>query len=535
MQNIYAAKRCKLILATAGALLCGTFARAQSVQLPYQYQFYQKFNADVYSTSNNIHTAFKPLLIDSSLTERYDSLMNYGADTNRRGWVYRKLFREHLFDVRKEDYTFYADYLPDLTIGRDFKSKESTWLNTRGFQIGGTIGTKFSFYTSGFENQGRFAPYIDDYVRSTRMIPGQAYDRKGGLEQTKDWSYVTAVISYTPIKQLNFTLGQDKNFIGDGYRSLLLSDYATNYPFFRGTLTLGPIQYTAMWAYMQDRQAPKFDTYGDNRRKWAAFHYIDWTISNRASLGFFNAYIASEADDEGNRRGFDVNFINPVFFASSMGPSSQPGNSIAGFNGKYKFLNKHAVYAQLVLDRVQGREGKAITSKGWQAGVRGADLFGVQNLNYLAEYNTAQPYTYTGAQRMSGYTAFSEPLAHPFGANFKETLGIINYSVGRFDLQGKMIYAKYGVDEAGTDDNFGKNILRGFNGDLIPGTETGQGINTTLKYAEGTVGFILNPRYNLKLEVGGIYRQRSNRLGTSNTAMLSIGLRSSFRNLYSDF
>ncbi|MBE9584324.1 gliding motility protein RemB [Mucilaginibacter sp. JRF] len=523
-----------MILAAAAALFCGNVANAQSVQLPYQYQFYQKFNADVYSTSNNIHTALKPLLIDSSLTARYDSLMNYGNDTTHKGWVYRKLFREHLFDVRKEDYTFYADYLPDLTIGREFKGRNTTWLNTRGFQIGGTIGTKFSFYTSGFENQARFADYYDAYVNRTGMISGQSYDRKFGREKTKDWSYVTAVISYTPIKQLNFTLGQDKNFIGDGYRSLLLSDFATNYPFFRTTVTLGPIQYMAMWAYMQDRQEPRFDTFGDNRRKWAAFHYIDWTISNRASLGFFNAYIAPEANKQGVHRSFDVNFINPVFFASSLGPSSQPGNSIAGFNGKYKFLNKHAIYGQFMFDRVQGNEGKAITTTGWQAGVRGADLFGVTNLNYLAEYNTAQPYAYSGAERLSGYTAFSEPLAHPFGANFRETLGILNYSVGRFDLQGKVIYAKYGLDATATDNN-GKNILLAFNGDNIPGTSTGQGLSTTLKYAEGTVGFILNPRYNLKLEVGGIYRQLSNTVGTSNTTLLTIGLRSTFRNIYTDF
>jgi hypothetical protein len=40
------------------------------------------------------------------------------------------------------------------------------------------------------------------------------------FKTTKDYSYATAILSYTPIKQLNITLGQDKTFIGDGYRSI---------------------------------------------------------------------------------------------------------------------------------------------------------------------------------------------------------------------------------------------------------------------------------------------------------------------------
>jgi hypothetical protein len=33
-------------------------------------------------------------------------------------------------------------------------------LNTRGFQFGGTVGDKFSFYTSGYENQAVFPSII---------------------------------------------------------------------------------------------------------------------------------------------------------------------------------------------------------------------------------------------------------------------------------------------------------------------------------------------------------------------------------------
>ncbi|RYY35189.1 MAG: gliding motility protein RemB [Sphingobacteriaceae bacterium] len=537
MQATRAIKCRKLALTATLVLFITGFSYSQTVQLPYQYQFYQKFNADVYSVKSNIHTALKPLFIDSTLTPRYDSIMNSAIYPNLKGWLFRKVFNEHVIDVRKEDYTFYADFMVDLGIGRDIKGERTTWLNTRGFQAGGTIGKKFSFYTSGYENQGRFADYYGDYVDSIGIVPGQAYNRESsGL--TKDWSYVTAVITYAPIKQLSLTLGQDKHFIGDGYRSLLLSDYASPAPFFRATANLGPVQYTAIWAQMQDHKATKTDNHGkfftNNRRKWTAIHYIDWNINSRASLGFFNAYVAPEADDTGSGRSFDANFINPLFFFSSLGPSKQPGNSLLGFTGKYKFIDKHTVYGQLLLDKVQGLEGGSRTAKGYQVGVRGADIFGVRNLNYLVEYNTVDPYAYAGAERISSYSNYSEPLAHPYGANFREMLGIINYSIGKFDFQGKVIYAKYGIDDA-ANTNYGKNVSLPYNDATASGSSVGQGLNTSLKFAEGTVSYIVNPRYNLRVEAGAIVRQQTNNAGTSNTTLLTFGVRTSFRNLYNDF
>ena len=141
--------------------------RAQSVYLPYSYQFDQKFNSDVYSVNNSLHTSLKPFLVDSTLRPTYNALMHVGVDSTRKGWILRKLFNEHLFDVQTKEYTFYGDYLPDLQLGNDLSGtrNKTTYLNTRGFQLGGTIGDKFFFYTSGYENQGKFADYYNTYIK----------------------------------------------------------------------------------------------------------------------------------------------------------------------------------------------------------------------------------------------------------------------------------------------------------------------------------------------------------------------------------
>ncbi|RKR84998.1 hypothetical protein BDD43_5254 [Mucilaginibacter gracilis] len=525
-------------------LLTGAQGFAQLIYQPYSYQFYQKLNKNVYSPQSAQHTALKPYFIadSSSVRNQYDSLMLNNVDNSKKSWLNHVLFTGHVAEVKNKDYTFYLDYITDFGFGREFNDSRSTNINTRGYQIGGTIGSKFFFYTSGFENQGKFANYVTNYITKTGMIPSQSYDRTAnGNSQVKgssDWSYTTAMLGFAPNKHISIALGQDKIFIGDGYRSVLISDYAPAYPLLRFSIDLGKhVQYTAIWAYMDNQQAPRFDNNpsgADYRRTWAAFHYIDWNITNRASLGFFNALIAAETDDQGNRHGFDVNYVNPIFFMRSLGPSSSiPDHTLAGFNAKYKVFDKTTVYGQLMFDQSPST-GNTGARNAFQIGFRGADLLKVNSLNYLFEYNTASPYTYSSQYPIVNYSQFNEPLAHPFGANFKEVLGIMNYTIGRFDLQGQLNYAKYGLNTATV--NYGKDITIADNA-LLPAsnTGTGQGIATTLKYAEGTVAYVLNPKYNLRLEIGAVLRQETNALTDTKTTLVTFGLRSSFRNLYHDF
>lgn len=508
---------------------------AQLIYQPYSYQFYQKLNTAEYSPDTRLHTAVKPYFIADSGAVRhvYDSLMTAGGDPAGKSWLHRALFNNHGVDIKNKDYTFYADYLTDVQAGREFIDKQTTYLNTRGYQAGGTVGENFFFYTSGYEDQGKFANYEAAYIRNTSIVPGQAYDRT--FLGYNDWSYVTALIGYKPSKAITIALGEDKTFIGDGYRSVLLSDYASPYPLLRITADLGKnVQYMALWAYFEDPNAVQFNAFSNNRRKWGAFHYIDWNITNRASIGFFNAIIDEEADNQGNLHGFDVNYINPVLFSSSLGPASPvPDHTLLGFNGKYKVFDKTTIYGQLLFD--QALSPLSSSSNAWQLGFKGSDLFKVNRLNYLFEYNTATPYTYANQNPIVNYSQLAEPLADPLGANFKEWVGIINYSIGKFDLQGQVNYAKYGLNIGNT--NYGKDIILASNINLPPlanGT-TGQGLATTLRYAEGTVAYLLNPTYNFRIEAGALLRDEKNSQTDTKTVLITIGLRSSFRNLYHDF
>lgn len=541
-------------------IFCATFISlntdAQVQYQPYSYQFYQKLNDSVYSSKSGFHSSIKPYLADApTLSYKYNSLMNYGTDSvGSHSWVHRKLFDEHLIDIKNNEYTFYADYLPDLVLGRDFSDSRTTWINTRGYQIGATIGKKFSFYSSGYENQAVFANYLDTYINQTGIVTGQAYDRKFGSSKTKDWSYVTALVSYTPNKYLNIAAGHDKNFIGDGYRSMLLSDYSSPSSFLKLTGNLGNVTYMVMWSYMQDPRAPKLSYEVGNRKKWGVFHYLDWNVTKRLSLGFFDSVIWADADDQGHKRGFDFTYGNPIIFLRPIeADNGSPDNALIGFNGKYEISDHVTAYAQFALDEFEAKNlfsgnGSSRNKYGWQIGLRGADIFNVKRLNYLLEYNGAKPYTYSQATSIINYANNGEPLAHPFGANFKEVIALLNYSYKRFDFSGQLNYGHYGLDVNGL--NWGKDLFQSYlkparydgppeefgtrGSSTTTGNYIAQGLTTNMYYAEGKVAYLLNPKYNLRIEIGGLYRKETNNAFSDRTTMFTIGLRSSFRNLYQD-
>ncbi len=539
-------------------LLVAISAKSQTpnVYQPYSFQFYHKFDKYVYDPNTRFHSSLKPYFADDSLLKApLDSFFNIGVETRKRSWIRRVMRTQHLIQVIDKDFTFYGDFLPDFSIGRELANNKTTWLNTRGFQFGGTIGKKFSFYTSGFENQAAVPQYLQDYISKTGVIPGQSAYNNFATKTTKnpDYSYVTAIASYSPNKYVNFTLGQDKIFIGDGYRSMLLSDFATNYPLFKVTANIGNVQYSAIWASMQDPKARKLSYDTGNRKKGGVFHYLDWNVNNRLSIGFFDAIIWADKDDLGNSRGFDPTYINPFIFLRPLERNNgSPDNAMVGFTSKYKLTKGATIYGQFILDELEAKNffsntGSVRNKWGAQLGVRGANLLNVQRLNYLLEYNTARPFTYTSrpyaestTTTIGNYGHFSEPLAHPFGANFREIVGVVSYSIDKIDFFGKLNYGIYGYDLNGQ--NYGKDIFKPYNTAIIyPGKPDGagqriaQGLKTDLLYLDGRVSYLLNPKYNLRLELGAVIRNESNTSINNQTKWLTFGIRSSFRNLYYDF
>jgi hypothetical protein len=294
-----------------------------------------------------------------------------------------------------------------------------------------------------------------------------------------------------------------------------------------------------MWAQFIDRDYPAASYGTGYRKKWGVFNYLDWNISKKLSLGLFEAVIWQDSDSSG-KRGFDASYINPIVFLRPVEFSvGSPDNALLGFNLKYAPSRNSTLYGQFILDEFVFKEMTAGT--GWwankfggQIGFRSNDVFKVRNLNFLTEVNAARPYTYSQRTTLNNYGHYSEALAHPMGANFVEWVNIADYRYRRWFLRGQITVAKYGLDSAGI--NYGKNIFESYNTRAEDfGNHIGQGLKTNFLYVQGTIAFLLNPKYNLRIECSVTNRQEKNSLAKNNEAIFQIGLRSSFRQLYYDF
>jgi hypothetical protein len=96
------------------------------------------------------------MLMDSALTNRYNQLMSVGVDSTRKNWFLRKIFNEHLVDVKAKDYTFYGDILLENTFGKDFQDKSTEPINLKPLGFGPNARDRFKHPRLSVWRYGRY-------------------------------------------------------------------------------------------------------------------------------------------------------------------------------------------------------------------------------------------------------------------------------------------------------------------------------------------------------------------------------------------
>jgi hypothetical protein len=491
-------------------------------------RMYNSWNINkLYTDTSTKHTAWKPLLYEDTVTAQSD-----------RSWLHRKFFEEHLLSVQQPGFTIYGDIILDEYIGYDKrevtvrnKKNHLPMMNTRGYEVSGSIGKSFYFETNFYENQGRFGAYVDSFIRDYRVIPRQARFKNIGDGLGFDFNYSNARLVYTPNKHLLFDLGYNRNFVGDGYRSMLLSDYATDHPYFKAALTFGNFQYTAMWSQYITEESRSGELYAYGYpHKWGQTYLLDWKATKRFTAGLFESVMWAGSNAQ-QRNDLSITYASPIMFLhAGQSKSGVTNNELIGLNLKYEILPNTFLYGQAAADEL-GKDAKKRYAA--QLGIRAADLLRVRNWNALLEYNTARPYTYSSDTNQTTYTHAYLPLAHPLGANFKELLGVTDYSYKNWWFRLEGLVAKYGNNIQNV--NYGRNILNTETNYPAGKITTGQGASTNLYYGDLRVAYIFNRKSNLRIE-GNLTYRRERGLGNKYEDLIAtIGLRMSFRNLYYDF
>ncbi len=522
-----------------------------NINIPLSHHDYSLFDRAMNRVGLNNHTAQKPYIY-SEVDKYYDfEAENKELLKNKSSWWGRKLWNEHLVTIKGEDYWLTLDAGVDLQAGKDFDADIDTYNNTRLVYTQGGIGKNLSFFGVVYESQGRFADYFNRYAESIRpaggnpaIIPGRGI-AKDYKSDSYDYPLATGHISYTPSKYFNVQLGHGKTFLGDGYRSLFMSDNASSYPFFKINTTFWKLKYTNTWMSLRDVRNEVTDK-GSFRTKYMANHYLSYNITKRLNIGLFESVIWQND----NGRGFDMNYLNPIIFyrAIEFSTGSRGGNALIGISTKYKFNDRINAYGQFIIDEfsssdVFGGKGSYKNKTGYQLGLKYYDAFGLKNLYLQAEYNRVRPYTYSHNTIVLNYGHNNQTMAHTLGANFSEFIAIARYQKGRLYGDAKFIIAKRGFEFNTPEDSsfYGGNIY-GTENDRIStdGNTVAQGNTTDFFHAEVQAGYVINPATNLKIYGSIIYRDFNPQVDTemvykNQTTWLNFGIRTDLFNWYNDF
>ncbi len=423
------------------------------------------------------------------------------------------------YSVKSKDFMMRINPVIQFGIGADtFSNDGSRFINTRGVEARGWVSQKVAFYVYIGENQARYTKYVQNYTNKIGAVPGEGY-YKNFKETGVDFLTTRGYIDFTAAKHINITFGRDKNFFGNGYRSLQLSDFSEDYLFLRFKTQIWKLEYTNVFADLTsdflrggDRLLPK---------KYAAFHHLSLNASKFLNVGLFEGVVFHRKD------AFELQYLVPIIFYRGVEQGlGSPDNAFIGADLKINFLRAFSLYSQLMVDdmnitALRNGTGYWANKLGSQIGIKYIDAFTVENLDLQIEGNWIRPYTYTHYDSVSNFTHYNQPLAHPLGANFKEMIVIARFQpTANFWITAKWFDIMMGQDSLkgiSSTTNFGGNIqlvateptVNSLYGNVI-----GQGVGTHLTIGELIFTYML--KHNFFIDAGLTYREAFSKVSRYN-------------------
>ncbi|MCC6289827.1 MAG: hypothetical protein IT249_18265 [Chitinophagaceae bacterium] len=378
--------------------------------------------------------------------------------------IWNTFFRTpaHLYETYSKDFTLIIDPVLNLQVGKSSEVDKTLYTNTRGITLRGNIGKKLGFYTYITENQERDPLYVERYVNRRIGIPNAGYFKflQGG---GYDYFDARGGIDFAASRFINFRFGYDKLFIGNGYRSLLLSDFSNNFLYLQMDVQLRKFAYKSVYVELiaPFNPIPNRDTI--RYKNYMAFHHLSVQLARWLNVGVYENVIYN------GRNGIELSYFNPVIFYRSVEMQLGSGNSKAtvGIDAKSNLFKTLQLYGNLVIGEFIFKDIRNYGSGSWwnkqalQLGGKYIDVLGVKNLDLQAEVNLVRPFMYAHKDSSTAFTHYNTELAHPLGANFKEYIAVLKYQpLNKLYLTGKLLYYKKGLDSAGV--NMGGDIFRSY-------------------------------------------------------------------------
>lgn len=449
----------------------------------------------------------------------------------------------HLLSVKIPHFAVSVDPAIQIKLGGSFTDEKSTsklkgfkYLTSKGFEVRGQVDDIFGFYALFLSEQGTFPNYVQNYINETRTPPGAGYwkdYKKGGY----DYFLAKGYITITPSKHFHVQFGYDNNFIGDGIRSMFLSDFGANYLFLKLNTNVWKINYQNIFAELTNFYPHAGD--GLLTKKYMAAHHLSINVTKNFNFGFFESVMFRRENT------FELQYLNPIIFYRSVEQAlGSPDNALLGFDFKVNFAKHCQIYGQFLLDELNFKKefspppgknklyGLTHPNRWWgnkfgaQLGIKYIDAFGIDHLDLQLEGNVARPYTYSHYDTVTSWTNYNQPLAHPLGANFTELIFQAKYQpIQKLFLSTRFTYAHKGEDDDSS--NFGGNPIRDY--DLNKPQEFGNRIAQGVSYRSFYLDFVATyePWHNIFVDLSYTYRKKKSEDAARNmqTHLLNFSLR----------
>lgn len=385
--------------------------------------------------------------------------------------------------------------------------------------------------TSNFKNKWYFKTSVIGgfgQSASNRFQPKSMFHKQQGFGNYT-YTDVRGRVSYTPNHIFNFQAGIDHNFIGEGNRSLFLSDYSRPYPFAQIRTNFWRFDYLVVYQFLREEAPLK-----KWKSKYISSHLLSFNATKWLNLGIFETVIFAPKDTLLNR-GFDAEYLNPVVFYRPQEYSvGSPDNILLGLQFSVKYL-KHTLYGQVILDEFLLSELRA-RSRWWgnkyggQLGIKGRFIENGQPFFYRVELNFVRPYTYSHATTGQNYGNQGFSMAHPYGANFSEILAELKWQDKKWIVKGFVNYFLHGSNV--TDSiNYGGDIYTSYNSHPKEyGNYIGQGLKNNGVRIILSAAYLVDKSSNLQLFAEG--HVRKNLAYSEPDFQLVVGIRSCLWNDY---
>lgn len=497
------------------------------------------FHSDYYgkldSTFTSERNAAPIFSLDSSYQELIDDLKIKGL----KKWYWDRIFNKSWFIIKEKNWALTIDPYVNVSLGSETTLNNNTWFKKTGLYLNSTIGNKLSIHSYFYEYVIHPESYLTKYVNYNGIMPGEGESK---INQNTYSNYFSAGgINYKANQFLDLSFAHGKIFLGDGYRSILLSDNAAAFPYGRLNLRLGKkINYTAIVAEFIEKKTSDVGSGNTLRqKKYTSFHYLNIRLHKKLFLALSETVIWG--GDTTGRNNLEINYLNPFvvirpqeYNLGSM-DKIQLGTSI-----KYLPFNFSTLYGQFLLTEYYAKE--LFGGNNWwgnkyafQVGGKFHNFPFAKNLYLQLEYNQIRPFTYAHRNTITSYSHLGQPLAHPSGSNLKESIVILNYRVKRWNFNWRSIYRISGLENSDTS-SIGTDVQRSYElRESEYGNVIGQGISYNQWFNSLTASFLINPANMMFLEAGITNRQEKTAGVYNQTNYIYLGVRTGILNNYYDF